>query len=124
MRPDLVRLCRSAGLEVSGDTINVRFEDDRRHRVQVHDTGEALRLVAVVARPAVVQALDSPALLAWRRNRSVQLVGFRLDDRGRLVGESWVPRAGLTGEEFAFHVRRVAAECDRLEYLLTGRDVE
>lgn len=124
MRPELVRWCRSAGLEVSGDAVEVRFDDERRHRVQVHDEGDALRLVAVVARPAVVLALDSPALLAWRRNRSTQLVGFRLDERGRLVGESWVPRAGLTGEELAFYVQRVAAECDRLEYLLTGRDVE
>ncbi|HEU5178897.1 MAG TPA: hypothetical protein VFU24_15710, partial [Burkholderiales bacterium] len=59
-------------------------------------------------------------LRAWRRNRSSQLVGFRVDQRGRLVGEAWVPKAGLSAQEFQVYVRRVAAECDRFEYLLTG----
>ncbi|AUX27009.1 uncharacterized protein SOCEGT47_075820 [Sorangium cellulosum] len=51
-------------------------------------------------------------------------LGFRLEDRGRLVGEAWIPKAGLSVEEFATCVRQVAVECDRLEYLLTGKDAE
>ena len=33
-------------------------------------------------------------------------------------------RAGLTAAEFRLVVRTLAVECDRLEFTLTGRDVE
>jgi hypothetical protein len=117
-------LCKGAGFAAFGDEIEVRFADDRHHRVRVDDEGDAFRVVGVVARRGALEKLENIALQAWRRNRSTQLVGFRRDDRGRLVGEAWVPKAGLSGEEFATYVRQVAAECDRLEYLLTGRDTE
>jgi hypothetical protein len=50
-------------------------------------------------------------------------VGFRFDHRDRLIGECILPLAGLDAEEFALCARAVAAECDRYEYLLTGKDV-
>lgn len=124
MPREWTRLCKGAGFAVDGDEIEVRFANERHHRVRVDDEGDAFRVVGVVARRAAVEGIKNVALQAWRRNRSTQLVGFRLDERGRLVGESWVPKAGLSSEEFATYVRRVAAECDRLEYLLTGRDTE
>jgi hypothetical protein len=124
MSREWARLCKGAGFATSGDEIEVRFADERHHRVRVDDEGEAFRVVGVVARRAVVEGLENVALQAWRKNRSTQLVGFRLDDRGWLVGEAWIPKAGLSGEEFATYVRQVAAECDRLEYLLTGKDTE
>ena len=52
------------------------------------------------------------------------MIEFRVDRRGRLVGEAWVPKPGLDADEFLLYVRRVAEECDRFEYILTGRDVE
>ncbi|WP_441286821.1 YbjN domain-containing protein [Sorangium sp. KYC3313] len=124
MAREWTRLCKGAGFAIDGDEIEVRFADERHHRVRVDDEGDAFRVVGVVAQRAEVQRQENLALRAWRRNRSTQLVGFRLDDRGRLVGESWVPKAGLSGEEFAAYVRQVAAECDRFEYLLTGKDTE
>ena len=60
----------------------------------------------------------------WKRNRATQLVGFRIDDRSRLVAEAWVLKIGVTPEEFQLYVRTVAKESDRFEFLLTGRDVE
>jgi len=42
----------------------------------------------------------------------MQLVGFRLDQKGRLVGEAWVPKAGLSGDEFLLYVERVE-RCQR-----------
>jgi hypothetical protein len=54
----------------------------------------------------------------------MQLVGFRLDQKGRLVGEAWVPKAGLTRDEFLLYAKRVADECDLFEYHLTGKDRE
>lgn len=41
-----------------------------------------------------------------------------------IVGEAWVPKAGLAREDFLLYVRRVAAECDLFEYQLTGKDRE
>ena len=124
MPREWTRWCEGSGLVIEDDAIEVYFADERHHRVCVDDEGDAFRLIGVVARRGVVEALENVALRVWRRNRSMQLVGFRLDDRGRLVGEAWIPKIGLSVEEFATYVRQVAVECDRLEYLLTGKDAE
>jgi len=119
---DWWKLCRSEGLALAGDAVVVDLADGRRHSVKVRDTGDTFSLTAIVAKPALLQQVPQVPLLAWRRNRASRLVGFRVDPTGRLVGESWVPKVGLTAEEFQLYVRRVAVECDRLEHLLTGTD--
>lgn len=124
MAREWTRWCKGQGLRVDGEEIEVRFADERHHRVRVDDEGDELRVVGVVARQSVVAGLRDVAVRAWRRNRSTQLVGFRIDEKGRLVGEARVPKAGLSPEELTIYVRQVATECDRLEYLLTGKDVE
>ncbi len=65
---------------------------------------------------------EGPHVAAWKRNRFSDLIGFKIDGRGRLVGEAWVPVAGLDAEEWALYVGTVARTCDRVEYLLSGRD--
>ena len=125
MSPDLKRLCRSAGLKLDGDQIFVEFDSGRGQRVSVEEADdESLMVRSVVAKPRALREVEDVALRAWVCNRGTRLVGFQLDRRGRLMGHAWVPRQGLTPEEFALYVRVVARECDRLEYLLTGRDVE
>lgn len=123
MSADWTSLIRGLGV-VENDAIRVELPDERTHRVFVRDAGEAWELEAVVARPSTVASLEDLPVDVWRRNRQSRLVGFRLDHRGRLVGEAWTPKAGLTADEFRFYVRRVATECDRFEYQLTGRDEE
>lgn len=123
-RPDWTKLCAGDGLALDGDAIDVTLSAGRHHSVSVRDAGATYELQSVVARPGIVRDLGDVPLRAWRRNRSSQLVGFRVDQRGRLVGEAWIPKAGLSAEEFQVYVRRVAAECDRFEYLLTGADSE
>lgn len=118
------RFCRAKDLLLDGRYVDVVFGDRRRHRVSVDDEGEDYRVSAVVVRQAVVSSTPNLAIRAWGRNRATTLVGFRIDERGRLVGEAWVPKPGLTAEEFQLYLRAVAGECDRFEYLLTGRDVE
>jgi hypothetical protein len=44
--------------------------------------------------------------------------------KDRLIAECHVPKHGLTEDEFQFYLRTIAIEADRLEFLLTGRDVE
>jgi hypothetical protein len=117
------RLSRDAGLRPTGDAIEVTFRDQRRQVVYAEAAGDdTLRLWSVVAKASVVSTLQTPTVDAWRRNRLMEFVGFTVDARGRMIGETWVPTPGLTAEEWGFHVRNLARACDRFEYLLTGRD--
>lgn len=117
-------LCTGAGFVVEPPHIEVQLGDLRQHRVTVEEHGSEYLLSAFVVRQSVVGSAPGLAMEAWLRNRATRLVGFRIDVRGRLIGEAWVPKAGLTAEEFQLIARTVAAECDRFEYALTGRDVE
>lgn len=124
MAAEWAKLCRADDLSVHGDAVDVTLPDGRRHNVSVRDGGKTYELCSIVARAAALREIDNIPLQAWQRNRSSQLVGFRVDKRERLIGEAWIPKVGLTAEEFQIYVRRVAAECDRFEYLLTGADRE
>jgi hypothetical protein len=104
--------------------LTVRFGNGRVQRVDVRTAEGVIELRSVVARRAIVEHLEDVVLMSWERNRATSLVGFRADDRGRLVGECWVPIAGLTRDEFLVYVRSVAAACDLFEFQLTGHDRE
>lgn len=122
---DWRQMCRGVpGISVEGDAVVVAFADGRHHRVEVRETDETYELRGIVARKAELEGVPDVAIRAWRRNRTAQLVGFRIDQRGRLVGEGWTPKAGLAAQELLLLLRRVAAECDRFEYILTGKDRE
>ena len=118
------RLVRGKEFDVEGDEVIVDVGFERLHRVRVTAETDGLHLEGVVARSAVIA--DAPTLgrLAWERNRGCSIVGFRLDRKGRLIGEAWVPLIGLERAELELILNHVAAECDRFEHLLTGKDVE
>lgn len=124
MAADWVRFCRAKDLTVVESDVDVRFGDGRSHRVTVTDEGDTYLISGFVVRQAVAASIPDLPVRAWVRNRATRLVGFRVDRRQRLVGEAWLPKAGLTPEEFQLYLRLVASECDRFEYVLTGRDVE
>jgi hypothetical protein len=122
---DWKQWCRdNEDIALDGDSVVVSFVGGRNQRIEVDDAGEAYELTGFVARPATLQAIPNAHLRAWERNRTTHLVGFRINRRGRLVGEAWVPKPGLSADEFLHYVRRMAAECDRFEYILTGKDYE
>ena len=119
------KLCSSArDVEVDGDSLVVSLQDGRRHRIDVRVSDDAVELRAIVAGRAVVESQEDAALAAWHKNRAVSLVGFRIDRNGRLIGETWIPQAGLTAAEFLIYVRSMAAACDLFEFQLTGQDKE
>lgn len=123
--PDWRQFCRGAeGISVDSDGVTVITHGERQHRLGIHETADTYELTGLVARLAALSDIPDVPLRAWRRNRGTQLVGFRVDHKGRLVGEAWVPKAGLGREEFLTYLRRVAAECDLFEYHLTGKDRE
>lgn len=124
MPTDWRSLCKGPRIIVEGEDVVVSFENGRTHRVRIVETDATFELHSIVARAAAVSAVPDLPLRIWRHNRAAQLVGFRIDARGRVCASGWVPKAGLTREEFQMVLRRVAAESDRLEFLLTGSDVE
>lgn len=124
MPAEWARLCRRKDLRVEGSDIYLEMSNQRRHRVTVEDTEDAYVISGIACGRAQALQLQHLPLMAWKRNRALQLVGFRIDKKQRLIGEAWVPKAGLTGEEFVLYVRAVAEECDRFEFMLTGADTE
>jgi hypothetical protein len=116
-------LSSRAGLAVDDTSVKVTFRDQRRQTITIDpEVDGSIRLWTVVAWPAEMRKLASPFLMAWRRNRLSELVGFAIDRRGRLVGEAFVPAKSLSLDEWEFQVRSVAEASDRLQYLLTGKD--
>lgn len=125
-------------LEVSGGLFTVEDErividvgGGRRQTVAVETEGERIRFRSVVARGGDLLdehgARRSEADLLptlWQQNAQCDTVSFSLDRYGRVVGyaEAFLPT--LDPEEAQFYILRLAEACDRLEFVLTGRDVE
>ena len=88
----------------------------------VSEDSDCYRLAAIVAGPAALSGVADAPIRIWLRNRESHLVGFRIDRRGRLAAEAWVPKAGLSTEELQLYFRTIAEEADRFEFALIGRD--
>ena len=114
---------RHRDYSIDGANIMVAL-GDRSHRVTVSETDVSYLLRSVVLQRKRVRELTDLPLTVWTRNRDTSLVGFRIDETARLIAEAWLPKTGLTTEEFRLYVRTVAEESDRFEYQLTGLDKE
>ena len=122
-------LCRESGLRYQDDSIRVPCGDERFQDVRV-DEGDpsAIRLWSRVAFRRQLSAdrpeLDRPEVEAWLINRYRELVGFKVAERGTIIGEAWVPMINVSASEWSLYVHTLAKACDRLEYLWTGADRE
>lgn len=123
MPNDLKHLCRETGLKLKGDLVEIRVNGRRSQKVEVNDDGDGYRAASVVAWPSRLRVLPDPEGFLWSKNRVTPLVTFRIDRRGRAIGEVLIPKAGLDAEEFIFIMNTLAMECDRLEYMITGNDI-
>lgn len=122
-------LCRDSGLRYQDDSIRVPCGDDRFQDVRVDDGDPgAIRLWSRVAFRRQLSAerpeLERPEVEAWLINRYRELVGFKVAERGTIIGEAWIPMIDISPDEWSLYVRTVARACDRLEYLWTGADRE
>lgn len=124
MRNDWRKYCCTPDIMPYGYTATVTFGNDRKHVIRIEEAEGEYRVWAIIARQSIVSGQDDLQLRIWQRNHGSKLVSYRIDQKGRLIGEAWVPKAGLTEDEFRLYARTVAAECDRFEYLLTGRDID
>lgn len=123
MPADWKRLARNASdLHVARSSIAVTLPNGRSHEVAISESGDGYLFEAVVAGRRETSRLRDPEIAAWRRNRSSRVVGYRIDERGRLAAHAWSPRDGTTARLFQLMVRTVAREADRHELLVTGTD--
>jgi hypothetical protein len=125
MSVDWRALSEEDGFELDGQAIRVVFGSGRSQKVVVaeDERSDGFTLTSVIASRSLVDRLYREILeRIGEQNRLSELVGYRLDRRGRLIGESWCPTAGLTVDEWQFYVRNLAEACDRLEFVLTGAD--
>ncbi len=122
MPPNWKTFCAESPFRIVGNEVHVALEQGRRQLIEVSASDDVIYLHSVVAKPAAVARFESAGLRAWQRNRAVSVVAFRVDERGRMIGESWVPTAGLTRDEFQLYLKTVAIECDRFEFQITGSD--
>jgi hypothetical protein len=124
MAPDWRRFCDRKGFSLESDYVEVTLGEGRRHRVGIKEDGEYLLLFATVLRPSVARDINQLALRSWLRNREIQLIGFRIDAKERLIAEARILKEGMTKPEFQLYVDTLAIEADRFEYALTGEDRE
>ena len=122
-------LCREARLRYENESITVPCGNGRCQEVRVDDTDPSvIRLWSRVVRrgrlPPHRPELQRPEIEAWLINRYRELVGFKVTERGTIIGEAWVPMIELNESEWSIYVHTVAKDCDRLEYLWTGVDQE
>jgi len=124
MKNDWLEMATAVDFSVDGSTVGVTLQYGREHSVEVIEQENEMILRAFVVKQSIVTSLPDLPLEIWKRNRNVNLVGFRIDKKDRLIAECTIPIHGLTREEFQFYLRTIAVEADRLEFLLTGRDQE
>ena len=133
MRGNWKALAREAGFRVSPEgTICVALSQGRKQTISftLNADETALRASTVIATARTVEfaleglnaATGTALRYAWERNRLSDLFGFTYDQRGRLIGESWLPMDGLTAEEFGIYVRELARISDWHEFRLAGID--
>lgn len=122
-------LCREAGLDSESGAIRVPVGQERFQTVRVDDADpEVVRLWSRVALRSQLATgrpgLERPELEAWLINRYRELVGFKVVERGTIIGEAWVPMIDVSAEEWKLYVHTLARAADRLEMLWTGADRE
>ena len=127
----LETLCRQMGEDWTYEgagMLRVHVGSDRYHRIRIVRDGDDYVFTAIILLAKDVtrttRRWNELARLVWQRNAEREVVAFGFDDRDRLVGRVRHPARFLDEEEVEFYVRCLAAECDRLEYLLTGLDVQ
>jgi len=109
----------------SPGTVTARFRSGRSQAVTYKLNGELVRFQSTVLKPAAARALDQEKLAAdlLERNRDTELVAFGFSSGGHV--EAWIDQRASTlqADELRFYLVALAVEADRLEYLLTGKDV-
>jgi hypothetical protein len=124
---DWKTLCREAGLRYQAGSIQIPCGNDRFQDVRVDVSNPGVtRLWSRVASRGQLRLerseMEHPEIEVWLINRYRELVGFKVVERGTIIGEAWIPMIEVSADEWRLYAETVAKACDRLEYLWTGGD--
>ena len=111
-----------SGMELIAPSINGRYQTIRIHA----RGGEFVLISGVLDGDEVCKTVTrwrDLARLTWQINSDQEIVSFRFDESDTLIGEVRHPAEHLDYEELRCYVLELAKACDRLEYLLSGRDL-
>lgn len=127
MPADWKAVARSCGYVVSRDdtiTISLNGGTTQLLYCSLDAFCGVLRVSSLIARQKTMEAIvdGEPLRYAWERNRLSDLVGFSIDSRGHLIGETWIPLEGLTKSELDVYLTELARVCDWHEFRLAGVD--
>lgn len=102
----------------------ISFPTGRTQLVYIREANGRYQMSSRVVGSARVGdiGLAAVARMIWTRNRSTDLVEFAIDESGRLVGRIEHVAESLDRTELEAYLIALAQECDRFEYVLTGRD--
>lgn len=120
------RWCRDASIRCEGDSVTIAVTAGTAHRhprtqtVRIRASEGGLLLESVAAHRRHVSDPDATQGELWLRNRAHDLISVSLDPSGKIVASCWLPGVALDRDEFLFALHQLAAEADRIEYLLTG----
>lgn len=108
-----------------GQRIEVRFRNGRKQMVRIWHRGDRYELSSTVIgkRRADEHEWEDLAERLWGRNRETDVVGFGLDGEGGIGGKIEQLAQTLDREELVYYLDRLAFECNRLEYIMTGRNI-
>ena len=107
--------------------VDVKLPRRNRHQRVIFRRKEAFYYFeSVVMGRAKVNQFDGGkrtlSLMAWQRNADHEIVNFAFDIRDRLVGVVRHPAEHLDSEELELYIAALTHECDRFEFLISGRD--
>jgi hypothetical protein len=109
----------------SDDSLLVSFTGGRKQQIFVKKRNASYILTSNVLHKSKVEDLGRANILRalWIRNHSSNLVGFRIDKSGKVVGYVEHQAESLDPIDLAYCIEVLARECDRLEFILSGIDV-
>lgn len=122
MESKWIKWCKEADMSCQESTVQVTLSNKRYHKVDILEENDGIILEGKIHGSYKPENFHEFLLSLWERNRAIDICGFAFKENGAVVGRASLPMAGLTKTLLQSYVRKVAVECDRLEYLLTGRD--
>jgi hypothetical protein len=107
--------------------VDVKLRRRKRHqRVYIRRKGKYYTFTSVVMGSVAVtkstKTWNELTLMAWDRNANHEIVSFAFDKTDRLVGVIRHPAEHLDPRELELYITVLTFECDRFEYLISGKD--
>lgn len=105
--------------------LSVEFLSGRQQRIYIDRKGAYYKIWSISLHKSKVQEIGETKIIQdlWFKNRQTDVVGFCIDKKGRLVGSIQQLAEAIDKEELIFYIHILAKECDRLEYLFSGKDL-